>query len=107
MSRQIPTGMPRNHSTYQLVEIHKVTSLPGKDLLTANLADDKSILHFHVAAFLRSVILKKNNLVIFDCLFGPDVFSHQSCATGTLLLPKSILIKSDTKFSSTYFFMFT
>lgn len=43
----------------QLVEIHKVISLPGKDLLTANLADDKSILHFHVAAFLRLVILKK------------------------------------------------
>ena len=28
--------------------------------------------------------------MIFDCLFGLYVFSHQSCATGTLLIPKDI-----------------
>ena len=34
--------------------------------------------------------------------------SHQSCATGTLLLPKEIYPhKSGTKFSSTYFFTLT
>ena len=27
-------------------------------------------------------------MVIFDCLFGLYVFSHQSCATGALLLPQ-------------------
>ena len=41
-----------------------------------------------------------NNLYIFMVY----IFSHQSCATGTLLLPKEIYPhKSDTKFSSTYF----
>ena len=36
-------------------------------------------------------------------LYGLYFFSHQSCATGTLLLPKEIYPhKSDTKFSSTY-----
>ena len=36
------------------------------------------------------VFCKKNNLVIFDCLFGLAIFSHQSCVTGTLLFQKDI-----------------
>ena len=41
-------------------------------------------------------------------LYGLYFFSHQSCATGTLLLPKEIYPhKSDTKFSSTYFLTLT
>ena len=46
--------------------------------------------------------------VEFVYLYGLYFFSHQSCATGTLLLPKEIYPhKSDTKFSSTYFLTLT
>ena len=56
---------------------------------------------------LTYVILKKNNLAIFDCLFGLYVFSHQSCATGTLLSPKDIYPrKSSLNLKQLIFFMF-
>ena len=46
----------------------------------------------------------KNNLVIFDCLFGLDVFSLQSCATGTLLLQKDIYPRKYRQFFTNLLF---
>ena len=46
----------------------------------------------------------KNNLAIFDCLFGLYVFSHQSCATGTLLLPKDIYPRKYRQIFTNLFF---
>lgn len=43
-----------------------------------------------------------------SALFGLAIFSHQSFATGTLLLQKDIYPHNpDTKFSSAYFFTLT
>gem|GEM_PF-5937609 len=46
----------------------------------------------------------KNNLVIFDSLFGLDVFSLQSCATGTLLLQKDIYPRKYRQFFTNLLF---
>ena len=42
--------------------------------------------------------------MIFDCLFGLYIFSHQSCATGTLLLPKDIYPRKYCQIFTNLFF---
>ena len=51
--------------------------------------------------------MKKITCIILRNLFGLDLFSHQSCATGTLLLQKKIYPrKSSLNLKQLIFFMF-
>ena len=51
--------------------------------------------------------LQKITCIILRNLFGLDLFSHQSCATGTLLLQKKIYPrKSSLNLKQLIFFMF-
>ena len=51
--------------------------------------------------------LQKITCIILRNLFGLDLFSHQSCATGTLLLQKMIYPrKSSLNLKQLIFFMF-
>jgi len=61
---------------------------------------------FHSQTFKQTIqnSFLKNNLLILDCLFGLYVFSHQSCATGTLLLPKDIYPRKYRQFFANLFF---
>ena len=51
--------------------------------------------------------IQKITCIILRNLFGLDLFSHQSCATGTLLLKKKIYPrKSSLNLKQLIFFMF-
>ena len=51
--------------------------------------------------------IQKITCIILRNLFGLDLFSHQSCATGTLLLQKKIYPrKSSLNLKQLIFFMF-
>ena len=62
--------------------------------------------HF-IYVFMIISNIQKITCIILRNLFGLDLFSHQSCATGTLLLQKKIYPrKSSLNLKQLIFFMF-